>query len=276
MTGATYEAMLRRVSIPRLSLISPHLLLLLALLLIAPACGGDDNKSNPSTSASDDGGSPAAKNSGKNSNENSGDSSSESSPEVEANVRYLSMGDSVTQGVGADDIENESYPARLAKRWNDAGCRVELLNVGESGFTSGQVLEEQVPNIKDFKPTIITFQAGGNDIVYEVTAAQYRKNVAAVMDASVKSGAKVYVQYQNEWFRTPVGLDFPGSAEKRVAFDMIMAEEAKSRNITVLDLRPIYKQQADRKEWIEDGLHPTAKAYDAWAERLAALIPKPC
>lgn len=193
----------------------------------------------------------------------------------EAEVRYLSMGDSLTQGIGADD-DDGAFPARLAERWRDAGCTVDLLNAGISGYTAAQIISDQLPNVADFRPTIITFQTGANDIANGVTERDYRRNVGKILDEAVDSGAEVYVLYQNEWDRSPDGPSYGGTRQLRETYNKILEEEAKSRGLEMMDLRSIYKKQADNKEWVDDGLHPTADAYDEWAEALFDRIPLPC
>ncbi|MDT5390501.1 MAG: acyl-CoA thioesterase [Mycobacterium sp.] len=192
-------------------------------------------------------------------------------------VRYLSLGDSLTQGIGAADLDNGTFPALLAAKWRAAGCEVELQNVGISGYTAGQVLSDEVPNIADFKPTVITFQAGGNDIANSVSLDEYRKNVKAVLDAASDSGAKVIVLAQNEWFRSPDGQNYgENQAAQRVDFDAALIEEANAHGAQFVDMRSLYKQQADEGKWVEDGLHPTPEAYAAWADGLAEAVPAPC
>ena len=57
-----------------------------------------------------------------------------SQPEASGDVvRYLSLGDSLTQGVGAPDEQTASFPALLAEKWRGEGCEVELQNAGISG-----------------------------------------------------------------------------------------------------------------------------------------------
>ncbi|MBS2012665.1 MAG: SGNH/GDSL hydrolase family protein [Deltaproteobacteria bacterium] len=191
-------------------------------------------------------------------------------------IRYLSIGDSLTQGIGAPNPETEAFPAKLAERWRAKGCKVELSNVGISGYTAGEMLRDQVPQIAPFKPTFITFQSGANDIANSVTPEAYRTNVRAVIDAAKKSGARVVVLLQNEWFRAPAGPGYGGTPEKRAAFDAIMLEEIARASVELVDLRLLYKQQADANQWVSDGIHPTAAAYDAWANELARVIPAPC
>jgi acyl-CoA thioesterase I len=202
------------------------------------------------------------------------DSATSAAPKSGA-MRYLALGDSLSQGVGAPDEQTGSFPALLAEKWRDGGCQVELQNAGISGYTAGQVLEEEVPQIEEFKPTLITFQAGGNDLVNGITADEYRNNVAAVLDAATGSGARVIVLAQNEWFRAPSGQGYI-EPQARDEFDSILIEEAQSRGAEFVDMRPIYKQQADENLWVEDGIHPTPEAYETWATELAGQVPAPC
>jgi lysophospholipase L1-like esterase len=192
-------------------------------------------------------------------------------------VRYLSLGDSLTQGVGVENLDTQAFPALLAEKWRSAGCEVELLNVGISGYTAGQVLTDEVPNIADFAPTVITFQAGGNDIANGISLDEYERNVKAVLDAASDSGAKVIVLAQNEWFRSPDGQNYgENQAAQRVDFDAALIAEAESHGAQFVDMRPLYKQQADEGQWVSDGLHPTPEAYAAWADGLAEAVPAPC
>lgn len=196
---------------------------------------------------------------------------------ADGTVRYLALGDSLTQGVGAPDEQVGAFPALLAERWRSEGCEVELQNAGISGYTAEQVLTDEVPQIEEFAPTLITFQAGANDIVNGVTIEDYRKNVKSVLDAATASGARVIVLAQNEWFRSPQGGTYGEDlAAQREAFDSVLIEEANATGAEFVDMRPLYKQQADENQWVEDGIHPTAEAYDAWAAELAGAVPSPC
>jgi acyl-CoA thioesterase-1 len=202
---------------------------------------------------------------------------SDAAQPVSGAVRYLSLGDSLTQGVGAADLDNGAFPALLAEKWRAAGCEVELQNVGISGYTAGQVLSDEVPAIADFAPTVITFQAGGNDIANSVPLDEYRRNVKAVLDAASDSGAKVIVLAQNEWYRSPDGQNYgENQAAQRVDFDAALIDEANAHGAQFVDMRPLYKRQADEGQWVSDGLHPTPEAYAAWATGLAEAVPAPC
>jgi acyl-CoA thioesterase I len=192
-------------------------------------------------------------------------------------VRYLALGDSLTQGVGAVDESTGAFPALLAEKWRADGCDVELQNAGISGYTAGQILAEQVPQIESFRPTVVTFQTGGNDIANGIPIDEYRDNVKAVLESATGSGARVYVLAMNEWFRSPVGVDYgEDMPTQSAAYDAVMIEEASAHGAEFVDLRELYKQQADQNMWVEDGLHPTPEAYQGWADTLTEEVPAPC
>jgi lysophospholipase L1-like esterase len=138
-------------------------------------------------------------------------------------------------------------------------------------------MAEQVPRIAEFEPTLITFQTGGNDIASGVPVQEYRHNVRAVLAAATGSGARVIVLPQNEWFRSPAGADAGSDlAAQRAAYDDVMIAEARAHGAEFIDLRPLYAQQADAGQWVQDGLHPTPTAYEAWAAHLSNAVPAPC
>lgn len=193
-------------------------------------------------------------------------------------VRYLALGDSLSQGIGVPDMETGAFPALLAQRWRDQGCPVELRNVGVSGYTAAQIVGEQLPAVAEFNPTVVTFQTGGNDIVNGVTLEDYRAGIRQVLDTVRAAGARAVVFTLNEWHRSPEGAGYGGSdaAERSAAYDAVMVEEAAAHDVQIADLRATFRRQADQNLWSEDGLHPAAQAYAEWADELARIVPAPC
>lgn len=197
-------------------------------------------------------------------------------------VRYLALGDSFT--IGAPTEGTTSFPARLADRWRQKGCTVELENVAVSGFTTQDVITNELPRIATFKPTFVTLAIGANDIVHGLSEPGfglevYRQNVRKILDAARGSGARVVVIGQPEWTRSPTGMSYAPTSQlepQRAAFDAALAEEARAKGAEWVDLSALYKQQADQKQISPDGLHPTAPAYDAWAAELFRVLASPC
>jgi lysophospholipase L1-like esterase len=195
---------------------------------------------------------------------------------VTGEIRYLALGDSISQGKGSPDFETAAFPARLAERWRAAGRTVVLKNLGVPHFTAADVIARELPEIAPFKPTLITLQVGSNDIATKVPIDTYRAQVRTILEAATRSGARVIVLGQNEWWRSPEGKGYGGTAAKRDAFDAVLFEETRAaRGAELVDLRLLYRQQADQRLWAEDGIHPTAAAYDAMAAELSRVVPAP-
>src|SRR3989442_528219 len=90
-------------------------------------------------------------------------------------VRYLALGDSYTigTGVGAD----RSFPARLSERWRSRGLRVELLNVAVNGYTTDDLIRDELSRVAGFGATITSLLIGANDIVVGRDAETYRSRL---------------------------------------------------------------------------------------------------
>ena len=194
---------------------------------------------------------------------------------ITGEIRYLALGDSISQGIGAADPATGSFPALLAERWRVAGRNVVLKNLGAAHATAADLIAKQLAEIAPFKPTFITLQVGSNDLATNVPEGTFRTQVRAILEAAKKSGARVVVLGQNEWWRSPQGAGYGGTAKKRNAFDAVLMEETKAQGAELVDLRLLYRAQADQKLWAEDGIHPTAACYREMAAELGRVIPVP-
>lgn len=191
--------------------------------------------------------------------------------------RYLALGDSFTIGTGSEP--SRAFPARLVERWRTAGCALALENVAVNGYTTDDVIARELPEIASFRPTFVTLAIGANDIVQGHSLDAYRVNVRRILDAANGSGARVVVLPQPDWSRSPTAASLgtqSALAESIARFNAALAEEARAKGATFVDLVPLMDQQAARADLASDGLHPSAAAYDAWAEELARVVTPPC
>lgn len=203
--------------------------------------------------------------------------SARDAPQAQGAVRYLALGDSVTSGEGVQP--DQTYPSRLAALWRDNGCNVELSNVAVTGYKSADVIGEELPAAATFEPTLVTVMVGGNDIANGVGIEEYRSNVRTILRTLTDAGATVVTVSQQFWDRTPVGQDYGTREEltaKRIEFDAALIAEGQAVGPTHVDLKRIFEEQAEKQMWLEDGLHPTAEAYDEWAAALFKAVGDPC
>jgi acyl-CoA thioesterase-1 len=185
---------------------------------------------------------------------------------------YVSLGDSFTAGTGS--LPEQSFPSRLRARWTAAGVQVTLRNPALNGNTTADVLARQVPSLRWDRPSLVTLAIGANNIVRSGTDASYRADVRRILWAAREAGPSprdVLGLPQPEWPRSPTGAMF-GAPEQTLTrvreFNMILREEVERVGGSWAALEDLMRAQADRAMWAPDGLHPSADAYDQWAEAL--------
>ena len=189
---------------------------------------------------------------------------------VPPDLRYLALGDSFTIGTGSS--ESQAFPARLKPLLEKKrGAKVTLLNPAVNGYSTQELIDEELPAVDGFKPTHVTVAVGANDIVRGRGPDDYRANLKKIFAALPKT-ATVVALPQPDWSRTPVAKHFgdPDALQQQIVlYNRILEEEAKASGCRYLDLWPLMRKQADAKKLASDGLHPSADAHAEWAQALA-------
>jgi acyl-CoA thioesterase I len=94
-------------------------------------------------------------------------------------LRYVALGDSLAQGIGASDPER-GYVGLLAARLEHAtGRTVEVVNLSETGIMIHDLVRDQLPvlNAMRPRPELVTVTIGTND-VGRVTGERLRERFA--------------------------------------------------------------------------------------------------
>jgi acyl-CoA thioesterase-1 len=191
--------------------------------------------------------------------------------------RYLALGDSFTIGTGS--AAAEAFPARLVARW---GCAVQLVNPARNGFTTQDLLDRELPVARELRPTLVTLAIGANDLVRGSDEPTYRQQLGRIFDGLAAAGVeagRVVALPQPDWSRSPVASAFGEPAELRariVRFNQTLREVSEARGARYVDLFPLMEAQARAGMVAGDGLHPSAAAYEAWAEALVKVVGSPC
>ncbi len=186
-------------------------------------------------------------------------------------MRYLALGDSFTIGTGT--TPDRSFPAVLVNRWWDAGIECDLRNPAVNGYTTDDLIREELPLVEAFRPDLVTVLIGANDIVAGVAEQRFRAQLRRIHDR-VRAGAPGAARYalpQPDWSLTPAGASFGDVARlaKTIErFNQIAREEVERAGGAYLDIFPLMREQMRRGLTAPDGLHPSAEAYAAWADAL--------
>jgi lysophospholipase L1-like esterase len=195
-------------------------------------------------------------------------------------LRYVALGDSYTIGTAVDPAV--SWPSQLADALVAAGASrgsLELVaNLGVNGYTSSELIRDQLPEVDRLQPGFVSLLVGVNDVVRGIRASTYEANVRAIFDALTARlpPDRIVTVSIPDYTATPRGLDFGNPAQQSreiVAFNRIMAGQSAERSVRHVDILDLsLRAAADRSLVAADGLHPSGAQYALWVDRIAPVV----
>jgi acyl-CoA thioesterase I len=198
-----------------------------------------------------------------------------------AGLRYVALGDSYTIGTSVETPERfpDQLVSSLAAFAEPEPPLLSLVaNLGVNGFTSANLIDEELPALETLEPEFVTVLIGVNDVVQGVPAAVYESNVATILDALLDRlpPDRIIAVAIPDYTVTPAGADYGDPRRQHegiVANNATMARLAAARGITFVDIFDISLEAAsDRSLVATDGLHPSGAQYARWVERLAPVV----
>lgn len=186
--------------------------------------------------------------------------------------RFLALGDSFTIGTGT--TPDRSFPAVLVRIWAERGRTVALSNPAVNGYTTDDLIDDELPLVASFRPTLVTVLIGANDIVRGSGEERYRRQLGTIHEKVRADAPEAHVVAlpQPDWSLSPAGSGFgdvAAIARKVERFNAIARNEATRAGARWIDLFPLMREQGRKKMFAPDGLHPSAEAYAEWARELA-------
>ncbi len=186
-------------------------------------------------------------------------------------LKYLALGDSYTIGTGASD-ESHGWPAIIARRLG-----AELTNPAVNGYTTLDLIRDELPYLERLKPDVVSVLIGVNDLVQGRGGGRYREALSRIYEAV--QGRRVVAVSIPTWSYVPAAADFGGAerVERLTAeFNAIAEQEATARNFTWIDIGPASRSGIGSPGWIaSDHLHPGDAQYAAWADAIWERLPRP-
>jgi lysophospholipase L1-like esterase len=188
-------------------------------------------------------------------------------------IRYVALGDSYT--IGTSVTAAERWPDQLVARLPDLDL---VANLGVNGFTSRDLIRDELPRLAALAPELVSILIGVNDVVQGVPAATYRTNVALILDDAVRrvGAGRVAVVTTPDYTVTPSGADFGDPAQQAAGIrenNGIITRAAADRGIAVVDIGDLSLRAAtDRTLVAGDGLHPSGAQYALWVERIVQRV----
>jgi len=185
-------------------------------------------------------------------------------------LRYIAAGDSTGVGYGASSVE-ATYTYKIAQFLAEDHA-VEYRNISVSGYETGDVLEEQVPQIIAWRPDVVTISMGANDATHLVSSEKILENYKTIISELEKgTAAKIYL--------TDIP-NFSGATILPWLYDEFLEYRSRQINPSLLALAdprvkivdiynfgwsaPPYNDRA--ATYAADHFHPNDLGYQNWAD----------
>ncbi|NBM16900.1 SGNH/GDSL hydrolase family protein [Streptomyces sp. GC420] len=189
---------------------------------------------------------------------------------------YVALGDSFTEGVGDPGPDGvfvgwaDRFAVLLADRVPEGAFR--YANLAIRGRLLDQIAEEQVPRAKELAPDLVTFCAGGNDIIRpgsdpDDVAERFETALAGL----VPHVGTVMITTGFDTRGVPVLRHLRGKIATYTAHIRAIADRYEC---PVLDLWSL-KSVQDRRAWDQDRLHLSPEGHTRVALRAAQVLGLP-
>jgi lysophospholipase L1-like esterase len=194
-------------------------------------------------------------------------------------AQYLALGDSYTIGVGCSQVSRR-WPNIIGSRLEAAtGGPLHITNLGVGGFTTSDLIEVELPHLKDARWDFISIQIGVNDFFQGYDEPHYHARLVQIYDAlaglKLPPGRVLAVSIPDYGY-TPEGTASGRPADIASglqAFNATARATAGMRGFSWVDIFEVSRSGIGSPGWIaSDGLHPADRQYQAWADQIWAAI----
>lgn len=189
---------------------------------------------------------------------------------------FLALGDSYTIGESVGSLDR--FPAQTADMLKTLGIRVGPIQyIAQTGWTSENLLSaiDQSSLPADYK--VVSLLIGVNDQYQGLDTGAYRKRFTQLLQKAIQLAGNniknVFVLSIPDYGVTPFGGGLKKISKEIDEFNAINKEVTSFFNVTYIDITPISRLAAnDQSFTANDGLHPSAKQYGLWAQKLAVAL----
>jgi lysophospholipase L1-like esterase len=184
---------------------------------------------------------------------------------------YVALGASDAVGVGADHPSTEGWVPLVS---DELPANPQLINLGISGATVGDVISQELPVAIDARPDWVSIWPGINDLRHDVSQATFASNLDTLLERlTQQTTTRVIVLNIPDLRLVPAFATVdPVTLDRTVRdWNETIAQAARQHNAILVDLYEHSQEIAGHKEDISsDGFHPSTAGY----RRIADLVLK--
>ncbi|WP_036156439.1 SGNH/GDSL hydrolase family protein [Maribacter forsetii] len=192
-------------------------------------------------------------------------------------ITYLALGDSYT--VGESVAFEDSFPAQLSTEIEkNKGLVVNTTVIAQTGWRTDQLIAS-IGNRESADYNLITLLIGVNNQFQSRPFSQYEAEFEVLLNKAISLAGndsnKVIVLSIPDYYFTPYGQS---NGNELISIELdgynnFAKSTAKAKGVTFLDITDVTRRGLDEKELVaNDGLHPSALAYEKFVERLYPLV----
>lgn len=189
-------------------------------------------------------------------------------------LRYVALGDSYTIGTSVSSAE--SWPSQLVGQV--AGLEL-VANLGVNGYTSDDLIVDEMPQLAGLRPEFVTILIGVNDVVGGMPEQRYAANLVLILDELLGQlpADRIVCIATPDYTVTPQGAAFGAPDQLRAGiarFNRRLGEVCEARGIRfVPEIFAISEAaETDRSLVAEDGLHPSGAQYRLWVDAIRPVV----
>jgi lysophospholipase L1-like esterase len=191
-------------------------------------------------------------------------------------VRYVALGDSTVEGIGATSPELH-YVGRLYARLRTIYPRAQLDNLGLGGATAADVVATQLRPAVALGPDLVTLSVGPNDLTQGRPVEAYEQDLERLLSTlAQQTPALIVVNLLPDLALAPA---FTPDEQIQVgqltlAFNEVITRQAQRSGAELVDLyRASREAVPGHPELVSaDGYHPSDAGYARWADELWPAI----
>lgn len=193
-------------------------------------------------------------------------------------IKYIPLGDSYTIGLGV--TEENRWPNILINHLRDKGINIALIaNPAISGYTIEDAINFELPVVKTLKPDFVTVLIGANDSFQGKDPLVFQKRLNELLDKLqiiLTNPKNIVLITLPDHSKTPAFFQYQNQTENISQFinlyNQIIKKEGEKRGLTVADIFLISQTVTDYKDYILDGLHPSAQGYQKWEKIIFPVV----
>lgn len=191
-------------------------------------------------------------------------------------ITYLVLGDSISVGTGASTLE-ATMPYRIAQALSDHHRYVHVINQAQNGATVTDVLNSQIPLIRNIRFDYLTMTVGANDATHLTDFANFKRDYGEVLrQLQLHQPATILLATTPDLsfapaFPWPVTAYLASRADQQ---NQLLKSLTSGQAVTVVDLFGHGKldYNLNHSLYAADKFHPADAGYTVWAALFNAAL----